>query len=213
MKARLVGDLVVALGAGRADAVAGVGLHPQDDRVLRRGRRLQAGGHLRRLPGGDARVVQAGGQQHRGIGDAVLHVLIGVHLVEGVETASSSTVPNSGMFGGPLGENSARSVLDDADRVDHHRRQLGPLGHEAADGDAAGRAADDRELGAGGVALGDQLLGAVDVVAPGVGLGRPSCRPGASPRQARRRRARAPARRRRRGRGTAASGPGSRGPR
>src|SRR3954464_13558592 len=40
-----VHGLPVLLGAGGADAVAGVEVHPQQDRLARRGRLLQAGRH------------------------------------------------------------------------------------------------------------------------------------------------------------------------
>src|SRR5450759_2082462 len=46
--------------------------------------RLQAGGHFRRLPGRNAGVVYSGHHHHRGVPRAVLHVMIGAHLVQGL---------------------------------------------------------------------------------------------------------------------------------
>ena len=102
-----------------------------------------------------------------------LDLVVGAHREQRAETALRCVrVPNSGMFGTPFGVTSART-MSSAPTCRHHRgEQVGPLGHRAADQDAAGAAAQDAELGRRGVALRDQVLGAGDEVLPGVRLGR-----------------------------------------
>ena len=151
--------------------MAGVGLHAQDHRPARSRGRLQPGGHLAGLPGGDAGIVDAGGEQHGRIAHAVAHMAERIHLAQAPEAfrigdrAELGHVRRSGLH-----ELEAQRV-GVADPDDGDAQQVGPLGEEAADHDAAGRGAFHRQLRRLRPALANEILGAVDAVAPGVGLG------------------------------------------
>src|SRR5664279_3791590 len=51
--------------------------HPEQDRLVRRGRGLDPGRHLLRVPGIDAWVQLPGREQDRRVGRAIVHVVVG----------------------------------------------------------------------------------------------------------------------------------------
>ena len=158
---------------GRADAVAGVVVDAEQDRLAARRGGLQAGGRLGRLPRLDARVVDAVRQQHGGILRAVLDVVVACSSPAGRGTRLVlGRVPNSGMLGGPFIVVSKRSMSVQPTEICAAAKRSGrsviarPMRMPPALPPCAG------QLRGRGVAGLHQILGAGDEVLPGVGLGR-----------------------------------------
>src|SRR5690242_21577079 len=80
-----IGSLFVLRLLGRSEAVAGVEVDPQQDRLAAGRRRLQASRHLARFPRVDARIVDPRGQQDRRILRPVLDMVVAAHGVEALE--------------------------------------------------------------------------------------------------------------------------------
>src|SRR5207244_6965408 len=77
-----------------------------------------------------------------------------------------------GNVGHAVGGRFGADCVQHADQRDHGGEKVRPLGHRAADQNAASAAAEDAESRAGGVVLRDEIFGTGDEVLPGVGLGR-----------------------------------------
>ena len=131
---------------------------------------LQPGDHLRALPGFHARVGHADGQQHRRVACAVAHVVQRVHRAQALEPVGVGDGAELVDVRRPVLAELGAQRVGHADIADHAGEQVGPLGQRHAHGDAAGRPALDRQRTLARPALTDQVLAAVDQVAPGVGL-------------------------------------------
>ena len=81
---RLVGGDHIALLLRGTDSMSRVGIHPKQDRVLARCRRLQARRHLEELHRIDPGIIRSRDQQHRRVSRSVLHMQVGVHGIEPV---------------------------------------------------------------------------------------------------------------------------------
>src|SRR5947209_7700801 len=77
-----VGPFLHGLVFGGADAVAALEVDAEEDGVFRGGGGLEVGGHFAGLPGVDAGVVDAGGDEGGGVGGVGADVLGAIHGVE-----------------------------------------------------------------------------------------------------------------------------------
>ena len=139
--------------------MAGVGAGQQQDRAVGRGRRLQARGHLARLHRVDPPVGVAGLEQHRRIGRAIDHMMIGRVGIERVELRLVLDRAELGRVERPV-----RVVLDPQHVVDADRRHDGAgearmLGQHGAHQQPAVAAAHQRQPFVRGDLAGDQFLG------------------------------------------------------
>ena len=132
--------------------------------------RLQPRRHLGHVERRDARIGDAGGEQHRGIGGAVLHRLITVDPLERPIAGGIGDGAPFGLFAVAVLLDHVAQRVRPADPVDHRGEQIRPLGHGASDRDAARRTSADGEMLRRGVFLGDEFFAHGDQIAPGVRL-------------------------------------------
>src|SRR5882724_13690304 len=93
-----------------------------------------------------------------------------VHLVEVLETLLGLDGSELRNVGRTAGLEFKAQRVGTGNAGDHAREQVRPLGKRPAHGNAAGRAAEDKELVSRRVAARDEIFGAGDEVAPGVYL-------------------------------------------
>src|SRR3954470_4516263 len=168
---KVIGGLALALLLGGADAVTGVVVEVEQDRLAGGRGGPEPCRHFCRMPIVDSRIVHPVHEHDGRVGDALLHMVVAAYGEERAEfvflrdRAELRDVRYA--VGGRLG-------ADHVERADHRhdrREEIRPLGHRPADEDATRTAAHDAEPRAGRVLVRDQVFGGGDEVLPGVGLG------------------------------------------
>ena len=138
-----VGDLLVD---GVGDPVAGVVIDAEEDGASAGGVSLKASGHLGSLPGIDAGIVCAGGDEDGGIFCVGLDVVVGAHGIKRLESIFGFHCAEFGNVGRTVGAGFRANHVRARNSIDGCCEEVGALGDGAADEDSAGALAPDSQV-------------------------------------------------------------------
>src|SRR5262249_24438708 len=134
-----IAELLSALRARRAEAVPRLKVDAQQDRLIGCCRLLQSRRHLSCFLGINARVSHSSREEYGRILRAILHMLIGVHRVESLESVFGRYRSEFGHVWGSVLRELRAQIVRDTYLADHSGEQIRTVGQRTSHRDAAGR--------------------------------------------------------------------------